>query len=58
MPFSWATASWRTTTDEAVLCASLDQALLVEFCDVAMKILGLIALPTTLVLCPLHFSGR
>jgi len=55
LPLGWAYASFRTTTDEAVNCAGLDQALLIEFCDVAMNILFRVALPTTLVLCPMHF---
>mmetsp|Transcript_126570 Transcript_126570/g.253047 ORF Transcript_126570/g.253047 Transcript_126570/m.253047 type:complete len:824 (+) Transcript_126570:45-2516(+) len=55
LPLGWVWASLRTTTDEAVVCAGLDQALLIDFCDVAMRILVRIAVPTTLVLCPLHY---
>jgi hypothetical protein len=55
LPLGWAWASFKITTDEAVNCAGLDQALFIEFCNVGIGILFRIALPATLVLCPLHF---
>jgi hypothetical protein len=48
------------TTDEARQASGLDQAMLLEFCSLAMRIMLCVGAPQVLVLCPLHawFGGH
>jgi hypothetical protein len=48
------------TTDEVGQASGLDQAMLLEFCSLAMRIMLWVGAPQVLVLCPLHvwFGGH
>merc|ERR1712232_121207 len=41
-------------------CLTLDQAMLLQFCNVGMKILGIVGVPMLLIMAPLHlmFGGN
>jgi len=51
----WLTASFGVSTEMAAESVGLDAALLVEFCNLACKILAIIGIPMVCIMCPLHF---
>jgi len=58
--FGWASASWYTTTDESAAKIGLDNALLLQFSEVCMKILLFIGIPLVFIEGPLNmfFGGN
>jgi len=50
----WAHASMALTREEVIKAAGLDHWLLLEFTHLAMKILGVLAIPNLLILGPCH----
>lgn len=54
--FGWVSASLSLQIEDIIECAGLDQALLIEFTDLAFKLLCVIAVPLLLVMGPLHWS--
>lgn len=53
--FSWIPASLNLTIDEVERCAGLDAAMMLEFCNLSIRICAVIGVPMTVFMCPLHF---
>jgi hypothetical protein len=58
--FGWASAAWYTTTDASAEKIGLDNALLLQFTEVCMKILLIIGIPLVFIEGPLNmfFGGN
>jgi len=58
--WGWASAAWNTTTDASAEKIGLDNALLLQFTEVCMKILLIIGIPLVLIEGPLNmfFGGN
>jgi hypothetical protein len=59
-PFGWFTAAWNTSTLESAQKIGLDNALLLQFTEVCMKILLIIGIPLVFIEGPLNmfFGGN
>lgn len=56
--FGWMFASYDVQVKEACVTIGLDHAMLLQFCNLCMKILGIMSVPLLLLLAPLHrFCG-
>jgi len=55
----WVHASLQNDTADRIPVIGLDNAMLLEFCNLCMKILGTIGVPMVCIMCPLHliFGG-
>jgi len=53
--FSWATAAWTIPVDEVQRTSGLDAAMLVEFCNLCIRILLWVGAPMVFIMCPLHY---
>lgn len=53
--FGWMYASWNLSTAEIERAAGLDAAMLVEFCNLCMRLLAMLLLPIVVVVAPLHW---
>mmetsp|Transcript_31269 Transcript_31269/g.68508 ORF Transcript_31269/g.68508 Transcript_31269/m.68508 type:complete len:859 (-) Transcript_31269:347-2923(-) len=58
--FGWVRASWKVKLDDVVEARGLDQAMLLEFMHLVMKIMGFLGLPMIFLVGPLHcfFGGN
>jgi len=58
--FGWLRSSWAVTTGEVMENVGLDQAMLLEFCNMAMKILATIGVPMLCIMGPVNwiFGGN
>lgn len=56
----WLSASLSISTEHAAETVGLDAALMIEFCNMACKILAVIGIPMACIMCPLHylFGGK
>jgi hypothetical protein len=53
--WGWMQASWSLTTEQVVENAGLDQAMLLEFMHMAMKITAIIGVPMFCIMGPVHY---
>eukprot|EP00448_Togula_jolla_P019536 CAMPEP_0170589176 /NCGR_PEP_ID=MMETSP0224-20130122/11215_1 /TAXON_ID=285029 /ORGANISM="Togula jolla, Strain CCCM 725" /LENGTH=812 /DNA_ID=CAMNT_0010912925 /DNA_START=94 /DNA_END=2532 /DNA_ORIENTATION=- len=51
----WVRASWNLHVNDVIQTKGLDSAMMLEFCNLMMKILGYMAVPLVLILGPLHW---
>jgi len=51
----WCKASCGVSTEMAADSVGLDAALLIEFCNMACKILAILGIPMVCIMCPLHY---
>jgi len=58
--FGWASAAWYTPFEESAKGIGLDNALLLRFCELCMRILAIIGIPLVLIEGPLNmvFGGN
>lgn len=58
--FGWLKASWRVTTEQAIDNCGLDQAMLLTFMGLGMKIMAILGIPLLCILGPVHaiFGGH
>jgi hypothetical protein len=52
----WATASWRVSLEQVIVAAGLDAAMMLQFQQLCMKVLGVLGVPMLAIMCPLHMS--
>jgi len=53
--FGWAKASWSASTPEVMENVGLDQAMLLEFCNLAMRIMVMIGFPMLCIMGPVNY---
>jgi len=58
--FGWARAGLSTTVEEAAETVGLDQAMMIEFCNLSMKIMAIIGVPMFFIMGPVNwiFGGN